>query len=117
MRRCPTLAPTFLALLALAGCAPRAAAPRVRFTWLSNTTWLVEADGIRVFADTLAAVSGTGQAYDGGYAHFGRWAWRSSLPCAIPPRWACYPPMPSCLSMPTESICSHSAAILPSSVW
>jgi hypothetical protein len=51
MRRCPTLAPTFLALLALAGCAPRAAAPRVRFTWLSNTTWLVEADGIRVFAD------------------------------------------------------------------
>jgi len=51
MRRCPTLPRTFLALLVLAGCAPDAAPPEVRFTWLSNTTWLVEADGIRIFAD------------------------------------------------------------------
>lgn len=39
----------------LAGACAEAPAPLAEFTWISNTTWLIEVDGIQVFVD--AAVS------------------------------------------------------------
>lgn len=51
MRHPPARSLTSLTALALVGCGTPPPPSEVYFTWLSNTTWLVEADGMRIFAD------------------------------------------------------------------
>ena len=51
MRHRSTLAHACLSVFMLAGCVSDGPRAEVRLTWLSNTTWYLEADDVRIFVD------------------------------------------------------------------